>query len=56
MKRMERIVSLHAWRDPSAVLSLRRPLGSALLLPDALKHPGGVASMTRDRGYRGVIG
>ena len=44
MSRVERLVS-H--------LSLRRPLGSGayLFVCVSRKHPGGVASMTRDRGY-----
>ena len=53
MKQIERNCMIHAWSDSSA-----RPiaLGSvrflAPILPvHARKHPGGVASMTRDKGY-----
>ena len=43
---------INAWR-PHQLLSLRRPPGSGpYLFPVPIrKHPGGVASMTRDRGY-----
>ena len=51
MKRMEGYCIITRVERPVSHLSLRRPLGSALLPPDALKHPGGVASMTLDRGY-----
>ena len=53
MKQMERHCMIHAWSDSSA-----RPIssGSFRFLPvfprlHARKHPGGVASMTRDKGY-----
>ena len=53
MKQMERIVSLHARRNPSARQFSSEPLGILPVFPRlyAQKHPGGVASMTRDRGY-----
>ena len=41
---------IHVWSDssPACYGGLRV---SRFLPPDALKHPGGVAPMTRDRGY-----
>ena len=55
MKRMEKhcIIKLHAQRRPvSRPPSRRGPLGSTVFPRlHAQKHPGGVASMTRDRGY-----
>ena len=55
MKRMEEycIIKLHAWRElVSRPPSRRGPLASPVF-PRlcAQKHSGGVASMTRDRGY-----